>query len=132
VLEGRVRVVTQLQDQPGLAAPVNPGIQDLEAGEEAEVAPTGRIHKRALPDVVRAAAWQRKSLKFQETPLANIVAEINRYSALKLRLEDAQIGRRRYGGIFDGTDPESLAAVLEREPDLVVERRKDEIVVRRR
>jgi len=35
-------------------------------------------------------------------------------------------------GIFDAADPDSLAELLSREPDLVIERRTDEIVIRQR
>lgn len=120
VMEGRVRILTAAQS----------ATQDLSAGEEAQIAASGHIQKKAHPDVARAVAWQRKSLRVEEAPLEQIVAEINRHSAVKLRLEGIAPGTRRYGGIFDGNDPESLAAVLERESDLIVERRAGEIVIR--
>jgi ferric-dicitrate binding protein FerR (iron transport regulator) len=37
----------------------------------------------------------------------------------------------RFAGIFDADDPESLAALLSQESDLLVERRGREIVIRR-
>jgi transmembrane sensor len=132
VLEGRVRVVAQrklpfglLQSEPALA-------QNLGAGEEAQVAANGRIEKKAHPDITKALAWHRQGLTLEEMPLEAIAAEFNRNNATKIRLEGIAPGMRRYGGIFVGDDPEALAAILEREGDLVVERRPGEIVVRPR
>lgn len=59
--------------------------------------------------------------------------EFNRYSrATRLRLEGVAPRSHHYNGIFDATDPDSLAELLSREPDLIVEKRNGEIVVRGR
>jgi transmembrane sensor len=132
VLEGRVQVTTQ--SQAGLGrAPVNPTVQRLSAGEEAQVETSGRIEMRPHPDVHKALAWRERRLLFEETPLEEMVREFNRYGrSVQIRIEGIEPGTRRYGGIFDADDPQSLADLLAREPDLIVESRGKEIVVRKR
>ena len=62
-----------------------------------------------------------------------MVYEFNRYSrAVRLTLDGVKLGTHHYNGIFDAADPESLAALLSKEPDLSVERRRGEIVIRQR
>lgn len=132
VIEGRVQVITH-PSGPGSAASLSPLSQNLVAGEEVRVQHDGEIEKRAHPDIERALAWRQRRLNFDEAPLEEIVEEFNRYSsATRLRLVDIAPGSRRYGGVFDADDPEALAALLERESDLRVERRDGEIVILRR
>jgi hypothetical protein len=58
--------------------------------------------------------------------------EFNRYNpSVHIRLEGIEPGSLRYTGAF-ADDPQSLAGVLAREPELSVERRGSIIVVSRR
>jgi hypothetical protein len=60
-----------------------------------------------------------------------MVREFNRYNqSIRLRIEGIQPGSRHYSGHFDADDPESLGSFLSREPDLMVEKRASEIVIR--
>jgi transmembrane sensor len=121
VLEGRVRVQTPQE------------AQNLGAGEEAQVRLDGSIERKEKADVRNSVAWRERRLVFVDAPLEEMVREFNRYSpALQLRLEDLPTGSHHYNGIFDAADPESLATLLAREPDLILERREGEIVIRRR
>jgi hypothetical protein len=52
--------------------------------------------------------------------------------SLHFTLEGVPAGAYRFAGIFAADDPESLAALLAREPDLSLQRRRDEIVIGRR
>ncbi len=128
VLEGRVQVSVQRgTDNEG-----TPSTQELlSAGEQAQVAGDGRIDKQTPTDLSEVLSWRERRLKFNETPLAEMVREFNRYGGTpRLRLEGEAAERYRYGGVFDADDPESLAALLAREPDLVLERGEKEIVIR--
>ncbi len=123
VVEGKVQVAPA---QTAAAA------LPLKAGEQADVAATGRIARVAAPDVQTATAWQQRKLVFKHTGLETIVEEFNRYNTLRLRLEGIDSGAFRFSGIFDADDPQSLASLLQQEPELVIERREREIVIRRR
>ncbi len=121
VLEGRVRIHTPQQTRM------------LDVGAEANVCFDGTIELNTRADVRKSVAWRERRLVFADTPLEEMVHEFNRYSrAMRLRLEGVPPGSHHYNGIFDATDPESLADLLAKEPDLMLERRDAEIVIRRR
>ena len=133
VLEGQVKVAPRTLDR---AAGTNSGPrakESLSAGEEAQVRPDGTIERNAKADVMKTVAWRERHLIFDDTPLEDMVYEFNRYNqTTRLVLVDIPPGRYHYNGIFDVADPASLGELLSREPDLVVERREGEIVIRRR
>jgi transmembrane sensor len=121
VLEGRVNVLTPQTSQ------------SLRAGEEAWVRLDGSIEHRPHTDTRHALSWREGRLAFADTPLEEVVEEFNRYNRnMRLRLEAVPRGTYHYNGLFNVSDPESLAELLAREPDLIVERRGREIVIRKR
>jgi transmembrane sensor len=130
VLEGRVQVTALPPNQQGISGSNS---QSLSAGEEAQVLSNGRIKKRTRADVSKAVAWRERRLIFEETPLEDMVREFNSYGpTIPLKIEGIEPGSHRYGGIFDADDPNSLADLLAKEPDLIVERRDGEIIIRKR
>jgi transmembrane sensor len=138
VLEGKVQVTA---DTP---APIIPSLTRLAtktsrakplpliAGEQAAVATTGHIERLAAPDVTTAVAWQQRKLIFKHAALEDMVDEFNRYNAVQLHLEGVERGIFRFTGAFDADDPQSLALLLSKEPELLVERHEGEIRIRGR
>ena len=125
VLEGKVKVTS---DHGGSALPV-----PLAAGEEAQVRANGHIEREAHTDVAEAVAWQQRKLIFKRTPLEEMAAEFNRYNkTTRIRLEGIKPEAFHFSGAFNADDPQSLATLLTHEPDLLVERSGDEIVIRNR
>lgn len=125
VLEGKVKVTS---DHGGSALPV-----PLAAGEEAQVRANGHIEREAHTDVAEAVVWQQRKLIFKRTSLEDIAAEFNRYNkTTRIRLEGIKAEAFRFSGAFNADDPQSLATLLTHEPDLLVERSGDEIVIRNR
>jgi transmembrane sensor len=59
-------------------------------------------------------SWTTGRLVFQGEKLAEVVAEINRYNARKLRVTDPDIASLRIGGNFQATDPDGFAKALGR------------------
>lgn len=138
VLEGRVRV--DPEQKPSSAADVTPEEQAsasaivptaLSAGEQADVGRNGQIRRRATLNTA-VTAWQQRRLIFDEETLTTIASEFNRYNQRRFEIKGAEAGSRRFSGIFDADDPESLAQLLARDSGLTVERAADEIVVRAR
>jgi transmembrane sensor len=128
VLEGRVRLTPSTAGKAGDVTG-----EDLVAGEQARIRLDGTIERAERSDVERAIAWSRRRLKFDNTPLDEIVREFNRYHQnVKLRTEGIPPHSHRYTGIFDAGDPGTLARFLEQEPDLIVERNGREILIRPR
>ncbi len=129
VLEGRVRIAARSGPLPSAE---KTAWQELAAGEQAMVTFDGNIRRAAHPDVKRVEAWSKRRLKFERAPLEAIAAEFNRYNITQLRITGIPPGTRFYRGIFDADDPEALAELLRREPELQVQRRHGEIVIQLR
>jgi transmembrane sensor len=128
VLEGRVLLTALSTASDGRAQNMI-----LSADQEADIRLDGSIQRDPKAVVENTVAWRKRRLAFSDVLLEDIVAEFNRYNRTpRLRLEDVPLGTYRFAGIFDATDPESLTALLAREPDLLIERRDGEIVIRRR
>ena len=51
-------------------------------------------------DTAAVSAWRRGQLVFDQTPLAEVVDEVNRYRRGKLILTDAEVGRKRVQASF--------------------------------
>jgi transmembrane sensor len=69
---------------------------------------------------------------FEATPLADVVAEFNRYIRHRLVIEDATLGEEKFGGTFHPERYETLISLLEQSFDVVAERRGDTTYLRRR
>jgi transmembrane sensor len=141
VLEGRVRVspgpLSGATTAPGAVSntasddsPVAPAA--LSAGEQVNIGHDGQIGHRSALNAAHITAWQQRRLMFDEEPLENIAFEFNRYNHKRFRIEGEDAGMRRFSGIFDADDPESLAQLLSHDSGLVVERTDNEIVIRAR
>ncbi|MEC4748537.1 FecR family protein [Methylomicrobium sp. Wu6] len=69
--------------------------------------PAGRI------DLQRAAAWHRRRMVFQDRPLAEVVAELDRYRPGKLLIISAAIEKLPITGVFGIADTDVALASIE-------------------
>jgi transmembrane sensor len=85
------------------------------------------------PSTLRAAlAWQSRLADFAEAPLADVIARFNARSRIQLILDDEQLAIRRIGGTFALDEAEAFVRLLERDGEIVGERRGEtEIHLRR-
>jgi transmembrane sensor len=72
------------------------------------------------PPLERVTAWQRGLVDFENTPLAEAVAEMNRYSAVKLVVTSSQAFTIPITGVFRAGDASSFAAAVARAYQLQV------------
>lgn len=86
----------------------------LTAGYVARYAPGAPLDAPHQENVAAITAWQRGRLVFRDTPLSQVVAELNRYLADPLRIDDPQLGRLRIAGTLAIDEPESVLQVLPR------------------
>ena len=114
----RLRAATQVEvvvseGKVALAAPRVTDAPALAAGESAMLEP-GHVSVRPMsPQALeRKLAWTAGRLEFRGEPLADAVAEFNRYNLRQIRLAAPSLGTLRVGGNFKATDPESFAAAL--------------------
>lgn len=112
-------------------APAASMSRTLNANEQAEISHAGLVTVRAI-DASDAVAWQQRRLVFRQQTLGHIVEEFNRYGQQKILLQGPAITNRIYTGVFDADDPDSLAQVLARDADLMVEKSDQAIIVRSR
>jgi transmembrane sensor len=124
VTEGRVRV-----ERAG--GPVSGAPAELVAGNVARSAGRGVvIQEKAIADVERYLSWRRGFLIFRDTPLAEAVAEFNRYSHQQLVIEDPSIAGIGIGGSFRSSNVEAFIRLLEEGLGLGIERRPDRIILK--
>lgn len=90
------------------------------AGAGARVLRPGQQARRGAHTEWRVAAadpastaWRQGRLVFRATPLAQAVAEVNRYTAQKLRIADPALEALAVSGVFRTGDPDSFVLVLE-------------------
>jgi transmembrane sensor len=106
VLEGRVRVNKQIE---------------LAVGEQLIVAPAQPTVRVAVRDTEKVTSWTERRLIFENTPIEAAAAEFARYSARRIRIEDAEIGAREINAVFDATDPGSFVEFLRKDETGTVE-----------
>jgi len=118
---------------PGEAPAGNIEPVRLKAGEALQIGRDGSITSPVPVDVARVNAWRARRLIFQNDTLATIADEFNRYNLKpKIKIADAAVAERHFAVAFDADDPESLAAILKRDPTLEVEQTPDLIAIRAR
>ena len=116
LIEGRVRVASlaTLADAPA-AAPREraPSTVELAAGEQVEIAMVGGVVAAEPVDIERVTAWREGRVSFRNTPLAEAVAEMNRYSAAQITLADRALGDLRVSGVFRVSNSDHFVNALE-------------------
>lgn len=81
----------------------------LNPGERLRIGPDGAALDR--PELLEVRAWQQGRAIFRNDPLADAVAEMNRYSDQQLELEPSAAGLR-IGGVFRYGDNAAFARTL--------------------
>ncbi|MES3027256.1 MAG: FecR domain-containing protein [Pseudomonadota bacterium] len=99
------------------------GSWTLSPGEQVLVNNTARPMSPPRPvDFVAATSWTTGRLTFNETPLAEAVVEVNRYSREKIELKVGDFAARPVNGAFEAGDPEAFAGAVAALLDLEVTR----------
>jgi transmembrane sensor len=76
-------------------------------GQRAEVSTTGKLVVQQV-DLVKTSAWRDGKLIFDDTPLAEAVAEVNRYGGKQVVLGDPALQRLHISGTFHTSRPEAF------------------------
>jgi len=113
VLEGRVRV-NQRDAAERSAAATDKAISEFElaVGDQLILAKAQPAIRVSLRDTEKVTSWTERRLIFEDTPLSTAAAEFARYSSRHIRIEDPTVAERKINGVFDATDPASLAEFL--------------------
>jgi transmembrane sensor len=125
LLEGTVWVGTQTTPvgQLALSTVLVPGQRLTIYGDGA------RLLDR--PDVQEAVAWQHGQVSFNDTSLAEAVAELNRYSDVHIRIDDPVLAALRVSGVFAVRNPAQFASAVASLHNLRVMHEGSAIVLKR-
>lgn len=81
------------------------------------------------PELDRVTAWQRGQVILDHTPLAEAATEMNRYSAVQLKIEEPEAERAEVTGIFRVGDSANFAQAVAETYHLQVADRGGQIVL---
>lgn len=124
VVEGRVQVAAlDKEHEPGHSAPAGPAELSVGASESVEMHAQGPLVRDDDHSTADATAWLQHRLVFENEPLADVIAEFNRYTAGQMRVMSSALATLRISGTFEAEEPETLAEYLEQVQGVKVLRR---------
>jgi len=138
LVEGKVTVAAAGEAVAGAAATTGASTLQLPEGakDQLTLSPGQRVTfagrdapKLDQPSLEGVTAWQRGQVVLDHTPLADAVAEMNRYSDIKLKIEDPAARRAEVTGIFRTGDSEYFAQAVSETYHLRVASRGREILL---
>jgi transmembrane sensor len=101
----------------------------LTAGQQVEVPPSGAAEAVKLVNSSDALAWADGRLVFQNSRVADVVEQFNRYNLVQLHVGDQQLANRLVNGVFDANEPDSFISVIRTIASVRVERRGQEVTL---
>lgn len=119
LIEGRVRVASVEAISDALATPVASDVPpvltqvELSPGEQAAIVPVGIVPAVEPVDIDRVTAWREGKVSFRNTPLAEAVAEMNRYSSEPITLGNDALANLRVSGVFRVSNSDHFVNALE-------------------
>lgn len=84
----------------------------LAPGQQARYGADGGIVVAEAEAIEDASAWTKGTLVFKQRRLADLIAEVNRYSTVQIRLADSSLAELRVSGVFHVGDQASLLEAL--------------------
>jgi len=106
VSEGKVRV-----EVPGKDAAL---MEPLPAGSVVHIAGNEvLVQTEPVAEIEQSLSWRSGLLTFRNTPLAEAIAEFNRYNTRKIVIEDPAIAALEVGGIFRATNLDRFVYLLQ-------------------
>lgn len=93
--------VTQLESRVEIRHPAHDQALVLNPGEQLQHQHGHAFENKNLVDVQKVSAWRRSKLVFESTPLATVVAEINRYRSGRIVLIGEKQAQLPVSGVFD-------------------------------
>lgn len=120
LVEGKVEV------RPVVPQPATQPVM-LAAGEE--VVNDGGSLRVTRANTEQETSWVRGTLVFEEQPLRDVVAELNRYSEDKIQIADPAVGEMPISAVLKTGDATMLLSAIESMRVGRIERRGDRVVI---
>ena len=130
-LEDNGAIVSLTEGQLELSAKPDHGAASyfaLNAGQQANFS-DGAISEAVALDKTAATAWLRGQVVFFNTPLGEVVAELNRYRGGHVVIVDGSLKDLKVGGVFATDDPDAALEVINNTLPVRVTRLTDLLVL---
>jgi transmembrane sensor len=118
VTEGRVRIQRTAPEDTGISGPSANALPASEnvtilAGHSVSIADTKQeVRALSAVDIEARLSWKRGMLVFRGEPLAEVLHEVERYTAMRFVLKDAAVAAVPVGGYFRTGDVEGVLLAL--------------------
>lgn len=107
VTEGVIRV----EEQNDSALPADTVTARL--NDQVRISPAGGLKRERIPDDHQITAWLEQNMVFKNVSLAQVVAELNRYSEKKIKISDASLAFMPVSGVFKTDQPAQTLQAIE-------------------
>ena len=87
-----------------------------------------RVEKITKREIERELSWQDGLLEFSDTPLTEVIADLSRYTSLKIEISDPELRNLKFGGLFRTDELSVLFDTLETNFDIRVEYENNDVV----
>lgn len=111
VLEGQVAVVRDVLEAQNLQTLPLSRATPVKAGQQVEV-DSSHVSAPSPADVRHSGAWLQREIVFDNLPLAQVVADFNRYSQKPIEIADEHLKHVRISGVFGADDVGSFLTFL--------------------
>ncbi|HVY81348.1 MAG TPA: FecR domain-containing protein [Steroidobacteraceae bacterium] len=108
------QVLVSAHEGGGTAVPADSARVKLEAGEQASVAKAEPIRVDHHANLTAAISWLDNVLTFDNTPLAEVLEELNRYSPKPIVLEVPELAGVRINAVIRAGNAEGLLHYVQR------------------
>lgn len=79
----------------------------VQEGQRLRYNGNGKLNKPEPVDSLKTGAWQQRRLFINDRPLAELIAELDRYRVGRIFLSDAQLKNLHVTGMFSLADPDA-------------------------
>lgn len=90
------------------------------------------VHKDAPEEAANLLSWRSGYVFFRDTPLADAVAEFNRYNTRKIYIEDPAIAAVQIGGTFRADNTDAFLWLLKSAFHIDIEASGDQVILKKR
>ena len=101
----------------------------LIAGQKVAARPGDRVQPVRAIDADAVGAWRRGELMWADTPVRDIVADLNRYAPNGVRLEAPEVAELRYTLAVQADDTQGAIALLAASLQLDIARDRAGVIV---
>lgn len=101
----------------------------LVANEQVTMQAAASVPQIRKVDSERALAWADGRLVFEDTSVAEVVAQFNRYNSIQIQVQDEHLARRPVSGVFNAANPEAFIDFIQAGTLVEVSRRGDGQIV---